>query len=226
MMSKRQSLIVYLVLAACPVVLTGLVQSEGGHGMAVATFRWSIVLPVVAAGLAGVFLTHRIGVPEMLDLRVSGRQRFVIPALAGAGFGLVTAVEAWLRPGDSEVLPVLGSLVIFGVGAILVETLLRLFGTTVLAAFLGLFSRNAGASWPFWTAASLAALFEPLPFLLEAWRNPAVWGWPALVAVQLFLFNLVGAWFYRRSGFLAALSTRWGEYLVWHVIGQSLLGLR
>jgi uncharacterized integral membrane protein len=223
--SRRQSLVTYMVLVACLVAAAGIVQTQDPNGVT-AAFQWPIVLSVVAAGLAGVFLAGRIGVPEMLDPRVSARRRFVTPVLVGSGFGLVTAVEAWLRPGDGEVIPFPGSLLVFGAGAILVEVMLRLFGISVLAALFGLFSRSTGASWPFWTAASLAALYEPLPFLLEAWRNPAAWEWPAIVAFQLLLFNLVGAWFYRRSGFLAALSMRWGEYLVWHVIGQSLLGLR
>ena len=46
-----------------------------------------------------------------------------------------------------------------------------------------------------------------------------------IVAIQLLLFNLAGAWFYKKAGFIAALSMRWGEYLVWHVIAQSLFGL-
>lgn len=214
-----------MVLVACLLGATAVFQLLDAGGLT-AAFQWSIVLAAAAAGLAGVFLAGRIGVPEMLDPLGSARQRFVTPALAGAGFGLVTAVEAWLRPGDGDVLPFPLSLLVFGAGAILVEFILRLSGTSILAALFGLFSRTAGTSWPFWTAAGLAALYEPLPFLLEAWRNPTAWWWPALVAFQLLLFNLAGAWFYRRSGFLAALSMRWGEYLVWHIIGQSFLGLR
>lgn len=38
-----------------------------------------------------------------------------------------------------------------------------------------------------------------------------------------FAFNLTQAYFFRQYGFLAALSVRLGDYLVWHIIYGNLI---
>jgi hypothetical protein len=76
----------------------------------------------------------------------------------------------------------------------------------------------------FWIAAVVVALYEPFPFLQTPAGSPLEWA-TVVVAARLFLFNLAGAWFFRKAGFLSALSVRWGEYAVWHIVGQSLIGI-
>jgi hypothetical protein len=187
---------------------------------------WKIIVPFSAAGLLGLYLTGRARFPQMWDANVSARARFVAPSLVGAGFGLLTALHAWLRPGgDGPVTPFPVSVLVFVAGGILLETLLRLFGVTTLTAAIGVFGSRA-REIGFWLAAVGASLYEPLPFLPQVVHDGQVSWSPALVALTLFAFNLTAAFFLRRAGFLAALSERWGEYLVWHVIGQGLLGLR
>jgi hypothetical protein len=89
----------------------------------------------------------------------------------------------------------------------------------------GVIPPGSSNSVAFWAVGALVALYEPPPFLLDL-AHPQGLAWATgFVAARLFLFNLAGAWYFRKSGFLSALSLRWRQYLVWHVVGQSLLGL-
>jgi hypothetical protein len=49
---------------------------------------------------------------------------------------------------------------------------------------------------------------------------------PVLVAAQLLVFNLAGAWLYRKAGFAAALLCAGASISSGDVIAQSLFGLR
>lgn len=223
---RARCLLTYLVLAVA-VAAVGVLVRFVPAGPLAGVFSWGIIGGFLGLGLVGVLAGRTAGIPEMWSDAVSASMRFGYPAAVGALFGLATLIDATLRPGDGEVTPFPISVPVFAAGAVLLEALLRLCVlTTTLWILRRTVARQSTGSWAFWAAAVLAALYEPLPFLKDPSGQWASEWATVLVAVRLFLFNLAGAWYFRRAGFLAALSVRWAEYAVWHVVGQSLLGVR
>jgi hypothetical protein len=222
MSETRKSFRTYCVLTACVFAVAILVRVVPSGPLA-GGFAFPIVGTVMGAGALGVFAGPGAGIPGMWSPTVPGSLRFIYPACVGAIFGLVTVVQALLKKGAGDITPFPVCLAVFGAGAILLETLLRLVALTWILWLLNRCMLR-GRVAAFWVAAGVVALYEPWPFL-SIGGEAVTWG-ALVVAARLFLFNLAGAWFYRRAGFLSALSLRWGEYAVWHVLGQSLMGLR
>src|ERR671936_2808966 len=52
-------------------------------------FSWPVIVIVGLAGLVGIWFSHRTGFPAAWDARISNRQRLLIPAGIGIGFGLL-----------------------------------------------------------------------------------------------------------------------------------------
>ncbi|HJW96348.1 MAG TPA: hypothetical protein VJ901_22250, partial [Thermoanaerobaculia bacterium] len=161
-------------------------------------------------------------IPAVLDPNVTARWRFAVPGIAGVAFGFMTVLHSLLAPGHTPVTPFPISILVFAAGGIMLEVLLRLVGITVPTALFGTLGPKARTA-AFWVAAVVTSLYEPLPFIFDAVHGHAS---PLLIALRLFLFNLTGALFYRKAGLLSALSERWAEYGVWHIIGQSLFKLQ
>jgi hypothetical protein len=73
----------------------------------------------------------------------------------------------------------------------------------------------------FWVACIAAALYEPLPLVLEGLREKG--GLYAFAVIYrtatgpLFLGNVLAGYLFRRGGFLAPLTMRLAMYLVWHI---------
>jgi hypothetical protein len=222
MSEATKSFRTYGVLAAFVVAVAILVRVVPSGPLA-GGFAFPIVGTIMGAGVLGVLAGPRAGIPGMWSPTIPGSLRFTYPAGVGAIFGLVTVMEALLKEGAGPITPFPVCIAVFGAGAVLLETLLRLIALTCLLWLLNrCLPRRRGTA--FWVAAGVVALYEPWPFL-PIGGEAVTWG-ALVVAARLFLFNVAGAWFYRRAGFLSALSVRWGEYAVWHVIGQSLMGLR
>ena len=205
---QRRSLITFAIFVVFLLLMCVAVHFFDAGPLA-SQFKWPIVVIVCAAAGVGLILTRRARIPEMWE-----RPRFFLPVAIGALFGMVTAIHAALRPGHGPITPFPASLLVFTAGGLLIELMLRQFALTTLAA---VFPNDA----TFWIAATITSLYEPLPFI----TGGSVTMSSVLVAVRLLAFNLVAAGLYRRFGFLAALSERYGEYAVWHIIGQSFLGL-
>src|SRR5512140_1312793 len=98
-MDKKRSLLIFIGLMVLYGILAGiqvfLPQGEAVAGLpatqmpaplpVMALVAGGIVLVVYGAlGLLGLFLWRKLGLPELWDSRVTNRQRFLIPAIAGA----------------------------------------------------------------------------------------------------------------------------------------------
>lgn len=206
-MSERKKSFATYAIAFVFVVICALV---------VRLIPWPLILGIGVAGALGLALLSRAAVPEFWDPRVSNRLRFGLPVAIGLAFGALTSMQAFLDPHHGAVTPFPQSILIFAAGGIILETLLRLFGTTVLTALFRFISKSEIA---YWVAATIASLYEPLPYLQHPHASAL------LIAARLLAFNLAGAWVYRRAGFVAAVMLRWSEYLVWHIVVQTMFGL-
>ena len=187
-------------------------------------FSWLTITIVSIAGLIGLVLSRRTGFPDMWDARVSNRQRFVIPAVIGLIYGVITVLVDLSNPEPVHLrLPY--SILFYAYGATLLEILLRLFAVTFLVWLISnLILRGRWQTPVFWFAAVVAALYEPLPHMMSDFHSQgAIAALSDLVRGPLFIGNLAAAYLYRRGGFLAPLTMRLSFYLIWHILYGGLL---
>jgi len=190
-------------------------------------FSWLTILAIAVMGFIGLLLARRTGFPDLWDSRVSHRQRFLIPALIGFIYGVVTVIIDLRNPSPVHLkLPL--SIPFYTYGALLLEIMLRLFAIPVLVwLFSNLILRGRWQTKVFWLAAIIAALYEPLPHLKEQLLGVSGLGILAVLikwAIEpLFLANVITGWLFRKYGFLAALIMRLSFYLVWHIIYGGLI---
>jgi hypothetical protein len=199
-------------------------------------FSWSTIAVYAAIGLVGIWLSERTGFPDALDTRISNRQRLLFPVLIGIGFGvleigidLVTHGTKFIESQSGEASfnvywP--ASLFVYTGGVVLVEAIYRLFA---IPFFLFLISnvilRGRAQDRVFWVLAVVLSLLEPLTlsgavlFAKPGTITPGVILTIVLpTMVVTYLLNVAQAISFRRYGFLAAFSMRWGEYLMWHIV--------
>ncbi len=214
---RRRSLIAYgiLLLVTLLTLIIAAIRQPGG-------FSPDVFLIVLAGCIAAGF-QRQAGFPELLQRTISNRQRFVLPLLTGLLFALpdVILVKFMQNPGPYEALPPYFQPFPFSVlhyftGAIYSEVYFRLILFTLLMALTRNFLAVRYYDVVFRTLALLTAAWEPL----AQWPQGPSW-FVVYCVLSGFVFNLVQAWYFKKAGFLAALSVRLGHYLLWHI----LLGL-
>ncbi|HEV2766074.1 MAG TPA: hypothetical protein VGV38_24025, partial [Pyrinomonadaceae bacterium] len=191
-----------------------------------AAFYWTTIAVISLMGLAGLMLSRKTGFPEMWDARVTNRQRFLVPALVGLVYGVVTVLKDLPNP-EPVHLKLPHSIAFYTYGAIFLEIMLRLFAVPFVVWLVSnLALRGRGQTQAFWLAAVVAALYEPLPHINEELARASNVAVPAVLAgwalQPLFLANVAAAYLFRRYGFLAPLVMRLAFYLVWHVLYGGL----
>jgi hypothetical protein len=224
------SMKIYLGLVAIMVVLAILkafLPLELNQGQQ--TPWWQMVL-VAVLGLIGVILSPKAGFPEMWDPEISNKQRFWIPALVGIGVGIVMVVFDLVQPlGSQAQTRFPDSVIVFLLAGLVEEIIIHLFLTTLLIWLIsGVILRGRYQALVFWVVAAGGGL---LYWFLQI--NAIMTYFPeqfsALLAVQTFLVIMLtitaGAYLFRKGGFLAALSLRYGFYLAWHIIWGGGIGL-
>jgi membrane protease YdiL (CAAX protease family) len=182
-------------------------------------------------GYAGLRLTRKLGYPDLLDTRVSTRQRFVPPTIVGLWLGLlfIVADNIFGRFHQYGPLPhppfptsVLAS-ISAGIGE---EMIFRLFFIPFLVWLISrVVLKGAQEQVVFWNAAIFSAIFFAaghLPSVMFLLGTTSLSDIPAAMMAEIFLLNgtlsLVAAYFLRRSGYLAAATVHTSADIVWHVI--------
>lgn len=189
-------------------------------------FSWLTIIIISVLGFIGLLLSRRTGFPDLWDAKVSNRQRFLIPALVGLVYGVVTILYDLRDPAPVH-LELPSSIPFYAYGATFLEILLRLFAVTFLVWLISnIILRGKWQTLAFWLAAIIAALYEPLPHLTNVFNTRGIFAaLGVLVTAPLFAGNLVAAYLYRKYGFLAALTMRLSLYLLWHIIYGGLLSV-
>lgn len=185
------------------------------------------IMVVFALGLIGLRLAPKAGFAEIWDVGIDNRQRFLTPALIGLGFGILSVIFDLLQPLGGEIqIKLPASLLIYPIGGILEEILFRLLLTTFLIWFFSkvLFRRRWEAQ-VFWVVAIAIGL---LYSFLQIGQYSVLTGLPVdLLTTSRFLviigaFFVVAAYLFRKYGFLAAISMRLADYLVFHILWGGL----
>jgi hypothetical protein len=221
---------IYLGLVAMMVLLTALQAYLPLHINPGQRASLLSVVLVAMAGWVGLILGPKAGFPAMASPRISTWRRLWLPGLVGLGAGLVMVVFDLLHPlGSAAQTQFPDSLAVYALGGLIEEIMIHLFATTLLIWLIsGLILRGRYQEPVFWAVAIGGGL---LYWLLQV--NSIRSFFPELFSValafQIFLVIMVtitaGAYLYRKRGFLAALSLRYGFYLVWHIVWAGGIGL-
>lgn len=182
-------------------------------------------------GYIGLRLTRKLGYPDLLDARVTNRQRFLNPCIVGLWLGLLFIVADNLfgrlhpfgplphPPFPTSILASLSA----GIGE---EMVFRLFFIPLLVWLISHVVLKGEMERPvFWNAAIFSGVFfavghfPSVMLLLGLESVPEI---PMPMMAELFLLNgtlsLVAAYFLRRSGYLAAVTVHTSANIVWHVL--------
>ena len=229
MIRQSISIRIYAVLVMI-IVLMAVLQSllpikiNPGQAMSLPMIAVAITL-----GAVGMYLAPKCGFADMLDERVPNTQRFGIPFATGAALGLLIVVLDRVAPMSADIqtrFP--DSVIVFVQAGLVEEILIHLF---LISLLYWLFSvKLLKRRYPeivFWSVSIGAALAYWL-FQMNAVMTYFPQKFSMLFAVQTFVIISVtitlGAYYFRTYGFLAAVSLRYGFYLVWHILWAGGIG--
>lgn len=182
-------------------------------------------------GFLGLLLWRRLGFPEIWDGNVTNRQRFVIPAIAGVAVGIfIIIVDLLFSPvnGIGRLMhPAFPTSVVAAVSAgIGEEIIFRLFFISFWTWLAGkVILRGRGLTVVYWVMACFSAVafaaghLPSLMFLLNV-TDPSKMS-PVLLGEILLLngtMSLVGAYLFKKYGFLATVGVHFWADVVWHVL--------
>jgi hypothetical protein len=186
-------------------------------------------------GFIGLQLAQKLGFPPLWTSEITHHQRFVIPALAGAGMGVFFIVAdvllKRLHPfGALPHPPFPTSLVASAVAGIGEEVIFRLFfipfWTWLVSAVI---LRGRWENEVFWAVAACSALafaVSHAPAVMAVFGIERIGDVPAALMGEIILLNgavsLLAAYTFRRYGFLAAVGVHFWTDFVWHVIWGAL----
>jgi hypothetical protein len=191
---------------------------------------WIAVIVAALLGWVGLILTPKAGFPEMWDSTISTKQRIWFPFLVGAGLGVIMVLFDLLRPLGTDIqtrFP--DSLVVFSFAGLFEEIIIHLFLTTFLVWLIStVILRNRYQDIVFWVAAiGIGILYWLLQVSAIRTYFPEKFSVVLVIQILFIIATTItaGAYAYRKSGFLAALSLRYGFYLIWHIIWGGGIGL-
>lgn len=198
--------------------------------LAIATAAIVLVL-YGGLGYLGLRLSPRLGFADLWDSSVSNRQRFLIPAVVGAGLGVFfiitdTAFRQVTSSGPLPHPPFPTSLVASATAGIGEEIIFRLFfvpfGVWLISHVV---LRRRWRNQLFWAVSVLSALAfaaAHIPSMMILLEFEAISDIPAGLMAEIVLLNgvlsLFAAYYLRKYGFLAPVGIHFWTDIVWHVI--------
>jgi membrane protease YdiL (CAAX protease family) len=202
--------------------------------IALSTFVLYLVL-YGGLGLIGLKLARKLGFTDLWDPAVSQRQRFLVPALVGAGLGVLFILTdqvfaAWHTLGPLPHPPFPTSVVASIAAGIGEEIIFRLFFISFWVWLVSaVLLKGRWQNQIFWIVATISALafaFAHLPSVMFLAGVETIQAIPPLLLVELVILNgvlsLFAAYYFRLYGFLAAVGIHFWTDVVWHVIWGGL----
>jgi hypothetical protein len=186
-------------------------------------------------GFLGLKLSRKLGFADIWDVRITNKQRFLIPALVGVGLGIsFILVDRLLSQfhtlGPLPHPPFPTSLVASASAGIGEEVLFRLFFISFWVWLIS--SVMLKGKWQtqiFWLVALFSALafaFGHLPSVMLLFGFKAIGDIPAALMTEIILLNgvlsLFAAYYLRKSGFLAPVGVHFWTDVIWHVVWGAI----
>jgi hypothetical protein len=205
-----------MILALTPVRVIVPAQAVGSS--------WQFLTPLTILGLVGVWLSQKTGFPEMGD--VSAKQWFPISALLGLGAAGILILLNLIQPLGAINVPFPISILLYAQGGIETEIVLHLIPIPLLLWLISsLILRNRWQEQVFWGVAIVLSLSEPLGMISVISQKGLLEQSiiPVFMILVSYSMNLIGAYLFRKFGFLAPLTMRLSLYLGWHVVFGALM---
>jgi hypothetical protein len=188
-------------------------------------------------GYLGLRLAQRLGFADLWDPNVTNAQRFLLPALLGAGTGVIFIVadqvfSRFHSLGELPHPPFPTSIVASLSAGIGEEVIFRLFFIPFwLWLISGVLLQGRGQSTVFWIVAGLSALAfaaSHVPSVMFVMGVKDASRIPIALLVEILLLNgvlsVLAAFYFRKHGILAAIGIHLWADVVWHVLWGALLG--
>lgn len=194
-------------------------------------FSWPFVAGILTIGLLGLFAERATGLADAFADGARERRGFAIAALAGLGYGLLTAARDYFIDGGGNVLtlsdwahvPWPWSVPFYTFGAIFLEFLLRLGALCLFAWLIHVVVLRRRWKMPvFWAVNAIVSCYEIMPMTMA---HAGAGDWAAVAATPiepLYWTNFFEGWLLLRFGWFAPIVFRLVFYLVWHVIYGGL----
>jgi hypothetical protein len=196
----------------------------------------SIMLLVYGGlGWIGMMLSRKIDFPDLWSTTISAKERLLIPALIGVILGVFfvladAAFSKFHTLGPIPHPPFPTSLVASASAGIGEELIFRLF---FISFWLWLVANVAlkrkwqnGVFWIVAVGSAFAFAFAHLPSIMVLFGLKTIGEIPPALLSEVILLNgilsMVAAYYFRRCGFLAAISIHFWADVVWHVIWGAL----
>jgi len=182
-------------------------------------------------GFLGLMLSKKLGFAEVWDNKITNKQRFIVPALIGAGIGIFFIItDIILRqfhtlgalPHPAFPASIVASITA-GIGE---EIIFRLFFISLWVWLLSfVICRKRWQKQIFWMVAIFSALafsVGHLPSVMTILGITTISEVPIPLMIEIILLNgilsLFAAKYFREYGFLAAVGIHFWADIVWHVI--------
>ena len=182
-------------------------------------------------GFIGLKLSQKIGFADIWDLKVSNKQRFLIPALVGGGIGIFFILadvifSKFHTLGPIPHPPFPSSFVASATAGIGEEVIFRLFFISFWVWFVSyIILKKRWQNQVFWVVSIFSALAFALghfPSVMILFGLNSIQKIPFVLISEIILLNGVisffAAYYFRKFGFLAAVGIHFWTDVVWHVI--------
>ncbi|MBD1945664.1 CPBP family intramembrane metalloprotease [Coleofasciculus sp. FACHB-712] len=182
-------------------------------------------------GFIGLKLSFLLAIPTLWDSRVSHRQRFVIPALAGIILGAFFIVADLMFQQFHDLgafsHPSFPTSVVVSINAAIGEEIIfRLFlipfGAWLISKIL---LKGVAKTNIFWFVSTISAVtfaLAHLPAVMLMFNLQAIHEIPIALMIEIILLNgivsFLAAYYFKSFGFLAAVSLHFWTDVVWHII--------
>lgn len=182
-------------------------------------------------GFIGLKLSQKIGFADIWDLKVSNKQRFLIPALVGGGIGIFFILadvifSKFHTLGPIPHPPFPTSLVASVTAGIGEEVIFRLFFISFWVWLISyVILKKRWQNQVFWVVSTLSALAFALghfPSVMIIFDLNTIQEIPFALISEIILLNgvisIFVAYYFRKYGFLTAVGIHFWADIIWHVV--------
>jgi len=182
-------------------------------------------------GFIGLKLSQKIGFADIWDLKVSNKQRFLIPALVGGGIGIFFILadvifSKFHTLGPIPHPPFPTSLVASVTAGIGEEVIFRLFFISFWVWLISyVILKKRWQNQVFWVVSILSALAFALghfPSVMIIFDLNTIQEIPFALISEIILLNgvisIFVAYYFRKYGFLTAVGIHFWADIIWHVV--------
>lgn len=191
----------------------------------------TILIVYGGLGFLGLKLSFKLDIPALWDRKISNQQRLISPALKGGILGIFFIVadlifQQFHDLGGLPHPPFPTSIITSINAAIGEEIIFRLFlipfGVWLIGNILLKGRRQSSIFWIVTTISAVAFSLAHLPAALLMFNVKAVTEIPTAIMIEILLLNgilsFLAAYYFKKFGFLAAVSLHFWTDVVWHVI--------